>query len=107
MSEDLICPFRGRDLTKHTKTPAGKETSFCSAAGQKNVVINGWRGKHEGSDTLGDQRRDGKMKWCNEELNMCNGSEHTKWKITNHWHHNSSAERLFCLHFGESRQFRR
>lgn len=34
-------------------------------------------------------RKDDKMKRCSEELDMCDGSRHRKWKITNHWHHNS------------------
>lgn len=74
---------------------------------RKTAVINSCRGLHESSDTLGHQRPACKMKRCNEELNACNGSERTEWKITNHWHHNSPTERLFCLHFVESRQFRR
>lgn len=44
------------------------------------------------SDTWANQsepRKDSKMKRCNEELNIRNGSGHMEWRITNHWHHNS------------------
>ena len=61
------------------------------------------------SETWGDQsglRKDSKMKRCNEELSICDGSGNMKWKITNHWHHNSPPERLFCLHLEQSRRFR-
>lgn len=61
------------------------------------------------SDTWANQsgpRKDSKMKRCNEELNIRNGSGHMEWKITNHRHHNIPLERVFCLHFEQSRRFK-